>query len=394
VYRRSLLAAWLAIASLGSLCGQAAKPVKTEKATPNASREDYVGDGVCQSCHQAKVESFHRTGHYLTSRMPSRESILGNFSPGENVLKTWNPELYFRMEEKDGEFYQTAVEGEAPAENLRRERIALVFGSGGKGQTYSYWRGDEMFQLPVSYWRRLGWVNSPGYEDGVANFGRPIPPRCLECHGTYFEAVAASENAYKKTGFVVGIECERCHGPGRAHSERYASKRGAGAETGILNPAHFSRERQLDLCALCHGGVGKPLQPSFSYVAGEALDKYIAFPRLDPNAPLDVHGSQIETLKRSRCFAPSTMTCETCHDVHLEQHDLAGFSQKCLGCHKVEACGMFASRGKRIAANCIDCHMPMQETNLIVFDENGKKEKPEVRNHWIKVYPEAARSVH
>jgi hypothetical protein len=30
--------------------------------------------------------------------------------------------------------------------------------------------------------------------------------------------------------------------------------------------------------------------------------------------------------------------------------------------------------------------MPKQETNLIVFDFAGKKVKPLVRNHWIKIY--------
>jgi hypothetical protein len=31
--------------------------------------------------------------------------------------------------------------------------------------------------------------------------------------------------------------------------------------------------------------------------------------------------------------------------------------------------------------------MPRQETNLIVFDWKGTTVKPEMRNHWIKVYP-------
>jgi hypothetical protein len=31
--------------------------------------------------------------------------------------------------------------------------------------------------------------------------------------------------------------------------------------------------------------------------------------------------------------------------------------------------------------------MPNQQTNLIVSDSNGKKVKPQVRNHWIKIYP-------
>ena len=40
-----------------------------------------------------------------------------------------------------------------------------------------------------------------------------------------------------------------------------------------------------------------------------------------------------------------------------------------------------------VTNNCIDCHMPRQETNLIVFDWKGTTERPEMRNHWIKVYP-------
>jgi hypothetical protein len=31
--------------------------------------------------------------------------------------------------------------------------------------------------------------------------------------------------------------------------------------------------------------------------------------------------------------------------------------------------------------------MPKQATNLIVFDWKGTKVRPEMRNHWIKVYP-------
>jgi hypothetical protein len=30
--------------------------------------------------------------------------------------------------------------------------------------------------------------------------------------------------------------------------------------------------------------------------------------------------------------------------------------------------------------------MPKQETNLIVFNFAGKQVRPQMRNHWIKVY--------
>jgi hypothetical protein len=352
-----------------------------------ASRNSYAGDEACRTCHRNKVETFHRTAHYLTSRTADKDSIAGKFTSDANILKTSNPNLFFRMDAKEKFFFQTAVQGEPPYTTSRTERFDLVIGSGGKGQTYLFWKGDQLFQLPVSYWTELGqWVNSPGYRDGVANFNRPIIPRCLECHANYFEPVPPPENRYRKIGFGLGITCEKCHGPGRDHGQRHSSK-SAPASGDIVNPARLSRERQIDMCAWCHAGHGEPLAPPFSYLPGEPLDKYVELPHPDPDAQIDVHGSQVELLKKSRCFQSSAMTCLTCHDVHIPQHELAAFSQRCMSCHKVESCGIYPRLGHQIAGNCIDCHMPKQPTNLIVFDWGGRKARPEVRNHWIKVYP-------
>jgi hypothetical protein len=116
------------------------------------------------------------------------------------------------------------------------------------------------------------------------------------------------------------------------------------------------------------------------------LPKYIDLPPPDPDAPLDVHGNQVELLKQSRCFRSSNMTCLTCHDVHATQHDLPEFSKRCLNCHKPGS-ATFARADHPVTTNCIDCHMPKQATDLIVFDWKGTKERPEMRNHWIKVYP-------
>jgi predicted CXXCH cytochrome family protein len=358
-------------------------PLKTD--THSSARDNYAGDSACASCHRERVDSFHQTAHYLTSRLPERNSILGSFMPGANAFTTSNPDLSFRMDAKGTEFFQTAVQGIAPYTTERTERFGLVVGSGGKGQTYLSWKGDQLFQLPVSYWTELGWVNSPGYRDGVANFDRPIMPRCLECHATYFETTPPPFNRYRKEGFVVGISCEKCHGPGRGHVKIEGSKSGSSG-SGILNPAKFSRDRQMDVCAWCHAGAGEGLAPAFSYLPGESLGKYLALPPADPNSPIDVHGSQVELLEKSRCFQLSEMTCSTCHDVHTGQHDLATFSRRCLSCHK-PGTAAFPKLNHKIDADCIGCHMPKRETNLIVFDWNGRKVRPQVRTHWIKAYP-------
>jgi hypothetical protein len=366
-----------------------APPAK--KGTGSSSRKNYVGDAVCSSCHREKVETFHQTAHYLTSRLPSKDSILGTFTPGANAPTTSNPELSYRMDEKKDGFFQTAVHGIPPYTTERTERFDLVIGSGGKGQTYLFWKGDQLFQLPISYWNELGWVNSPGYRDGIANFDRPVIPRCLECHATYFESIPPPPNRYDKSVFVVGITCEKCHGAGREHAHRESAVVTQSSESAILNPAKSSRDRQIDLCAWCHAGQGIESAKAFSYLPGEPLDHYLALPQPDPNAQLDVHGSQVELLEKSRCFQSSGMTCLTCHDVHTRQHDASAFSQRCLTCHKPDT-AMFPKLGHQASGNCIDCHMPSQETNLIVFDWNGKKARPRVRSHWIKIYPETERT--
>jgi hypothetical protein len=363
-------------------------PIKAD--TYSLLRDNYAGDSACAACHRERVESFHQTAHYLTSRLPDRNSILGSFMPGTNAFTTSNPDLSFRMDEKGTEFFQTAVQGIAPYTTEHTERFSLVVGSGGKGQTYLFWKGDQLFQLPVSYWTELGWVNSPGYRDGVANFDRPVMPRCLECHATYFEATPPPFNRYRTAGFVVGITCEKCHGPGIEHVNIEGSKSGSSCSA-ILNPATLSRNLQMDVCAWCHAGAGTELAPTFSYLPGESLSKYLALPPLDPNSPIDVHGSQLELLEKSRCFQLSQMTCSTCHDVHTPQHDLATFSRRCLGCHK-PGTAMFPKLNHKIDGDCIVCHMPREETNLIVFDWKGRKVRPQVRTHWIKAYPVTKRS--
>lgn len=308
-------------------------------------------------------------------------------------MKTVDPGLSFRMDAKNGGFYQTAVLGEPPHTKEHSEPFNIVVGSGEKGQTYLYWKEDELFQLPISYWTQLGeWVNSPGYQDGTANFDRAVIPRCVECHAAYFEALTPSRsmNRYNRTDFVLGISCESCHGPGEEHASRRRSQAAASAGEAIANPAKFSRDRQIDLCAECHGGAGEGIAPAFSFKPGEPLANFIKLQRPAPDAKVDVHGNQVALLERSRCFqASASMTCSTCHNEHAPERTAASYSSRCLTCHEPSKCGMYAKLGAQIVNNCIDCHMPVQQSNVIVSDVNGTEVRENVRNHWIKVYGES-----
>ncbi len=401
--RVRLRSAFLALALSGSMAALFAQAPASPGNSPQspvspsgkklATSDDYVGDEACRSCHQEKANKYQRTAHHLTSQLPNKHSIAGKFSPGSDILETANPNLHYRMEATDKGYFQTAVEETAPFKFVsRKERFELVVGSGRKGQTYLYWKGDDLFELPVSYWTELHqWINSPSYPDGYAFFDRGVDSRCLECHASSFESLSTLYTRYNKNSLVLGITCERCHGPGREHAAGFRSQSppSSRSTSAIINPAALPRDRQVDLCGLCHGGAGKPLAPALSYSVGDVLLDYFEPPLPGQDNQVDVHGGHVQLFKRSRCFQSSAaMTCSTCHDVHTPQRDAASFAPHCLACHKTESCGLFPKLGKWIAGKCVDCHMPLQESQALVSDSHGRKVRPRIRNHQIGIFPE------
>ena len=358
---------------------------------PPVAPAQYVGTNTCLTCHQDK-KPFLGTAHHLTSTPATANTIAGSFHEGENVLGTANPYVHFRMDSTKNGLFQTAVVGPPPGTESISKPFDIVIGSGRKGQTYLYWEdGSRLFQLPASYWTSLrSWINSPGYQDGVVNFARPVTPRCLECHASVFESLPDSSdppNRYDQTSYILGVSCEKCHGPGRDHVARQRSWVSRSLGSAIVNPEDLSRQRQIEVCAQCHGGIGESQAPAFSYRPGEPLENYLHLSPPIPGEAIDVHGNQVALLARSPCFQSSNMTCSTCHDVHRPQRNAAAFSGQCLSCHTVQSCGLFPERGHQIAENCVDCHMPNLPTGQIVSRNDGLVVQPQVRSHWIKVYP-------
>jgi hypothetical protein len=290
-----------------------------------------AGIASCGSCHQSVFESYRQTAHSRTSSRAGADTIRGSFQTGSNVLRTRDPEVYFRMERRGDRFYQVASDHGRE----RAEPFDLVMGSGRRGQSYLYLKDRILYQLPVSYSvLAAGWVNSPGYADGRIFFDRQIQPSCMECHSTL-----------AGTQLLPGILCQKCHGAAEKHED-------------IRNPARFDREAKIGVCASCHSGLDE-----------------------DPKA--EVHGNQVGLLRRSRCFQQSAgMTCLTCHNVHQVQRDLVAMSEKCGACHAAKPCKKAAA-----ADNCIDCHMPRQKSQVITFRTAGARPLAQTyRTHTIGIY--------
>lgn len=380
----ALLVLYLTAAGYAQSRGRALDP---QSITP-ISRGEYAGDQTCAGCHKTHAQTYRRTAHYQTSSRVTTGSLAARL-PGPSVaLKTGNPRVSFRIDTRASGYFQTGTVDGSPKPSVTTGRFDLVTGSGRKGQTYLHWEKDALFQLPISYWTAPGrWINSPGYADGSVEFRRAIQPRCLECHATYARPVAAP-NRYAADELILGITCEKCHGPGRDHVTRRSTPNATGPDF-IVNPTRLSRERQIELCETCHAGtdVANVSRP-FTYRPGQPLTTYYRRPQAKGTPSVEVHANQIALLALSRCFQASQMTCSTCHNVHTPQRDTAALSARCLDCHRADAHTALPKAPANLRSGCVDCHMPNQTSNAIALTVlgGGGRLQPQVRNHWIKVY--------
>jgi hypothetical protein len=360
------------------------------------SRKDipnpYAGSASCRSCHRDIYDSNVLTAHYRDSRSPDEEFIKGSFNPPANRFRL-NRFTDVVMEKTDSGFFQTVYINDIP---FRKEAFGMVIGSGRKGQSYLYWDGNRMFQLPISYFTPLNsWCNSPGYNTTVAYFNKAITGRCIECHGTYAKTTIGPGGAtlFDRTSIIYGIDCERCHGPSAAHVDFQRNHPGEKIAKFVTNPKSLSRNLKLDACALCHSGFRKEKLPPFSFLTGDNLDDFSAPDySTDQSSTLDVHGNQLGLLTSSKCFKSSQMDCSSCHNVHHnEVNDPILFSSRCMNCHREnssDACTFDPPKGMILSLNCIDCHMPLLPSRKIFLqmDDPRKSTSDLVRTHRIAIY--------
>ncbi len=367
-------------------------PPATGKSDLNSG--GFLGAASCAECHQEYYDSYVQTSHYKTSAKADRNSILGSFEPSKNRVDTKSPNLRFEMESEDGVFLQRMLVesgGEAFGADFQ---FGIVTGSGKIAQSYLYWKDERLYQLPISYLTKKGcWVNSPGYLDGTANFARPVLAPCLECHATYFETVGGTTNHFRTDNYILGISCERCHGPGREHVSFHHDKPNEKIGHSITNPSGLSAEQSMDMCQVCHGGLPSSMkQPAFTYRVGAPLSDHYEFAKTVGTGPVPIHSnSQLPRLKQSKCFQQSNhLGCTDCHNPHkLERGNLSLFSERCIRCHEPDRCGKFSELGESLRGNCIDCHMPPNQADDIGFHMEGGVVRPMMRDHHIRISHEA-----
>lgn len=341
----------------------------------------FVGADACKQCHEERHASFIHTAHHRTTALADQNSIAGSFRTGKNEMRTGVQSVSFKMIERDGRpFQRVSFYGwkcDVPFD--------IATGSSKLGQSYLFWHDDGLFQMQVSYVTSLDeWINSPGYSDGDAMYTRPVTNRCLECHTTWVD-VRRGVNHYTPESLVLGISCERCHGPGRQHIDYHQQHPEQKQSQFITQPGTLPRERQLDICGQCHfGGTNLKGEP-YQFRPGDRLLDHYHPPAKDMAG--GVHSSnQLMRLQQSPCFNETQMTCTDCHNPHQsERGDRKLFSRRCLNCHETSQCGMESTLGDRLSDNCIDCHMRAGASENMSMETSKGDVFPSLRDHHIRV---------
>lgn len=356
---------------------------------------EYASQQSCVNCHKDISDSYLETAHFHTS-----SPVMNRLQHFSDTSATFDFDATKVVVEKRGDkLYQVAYSN---GREIQAHSFDLALGSGEKAQTYGYWIGNKLFQLPLTWYRVAGqWANSPGFPDRHADFQRAIVSRCLECHSSFAQSkivktgsLSVSEEIVKES-IVLGVDCQRCHGPAAEHVSFHEKNPAEKEARYIAEIRNLSRQQKVDMCAVCHSGNDqKTIKPTFSFVPGDTLSNFY-YPQYSRSAPSpDVHGNQSQMLASSACFTQSDMDCTSCHNTHrTEKNAPALFSQRCMTCHEADQHPKIAEA--TLKNNCIDCHMPMVPSKLISFQLAGKSTRSPylLRSHKIAIYPEESKRI-
>jgi tetratricopeptide (TPR) repeat protein len=347
-----------------------------------APAEGYVGVKVCAQCHQSRVEEQAASNHARTWRpawpvsdltLPqkiteetaaakSRERLSGK------ALEAGSQPISYAIDATQNQWsYRLRLLGR-PAQSFPLHAIV-----GGKRFGFSFIvKTSHVESKPLS---RTALIEgrymldaktqrlklSPGFPtDKPRNYesaiGRVLSPefseKCMDCHGGTLE-INDALGSFHPRYLDTSVRCERCHGPGAAH---VAAAQAHQKELHILHPGRLSNPERMQLCAKCHSGFARVVQPR----------------------PDDVLiSNQVTALSESECYIQSGagFSCVSCHNPHRNaQHQDPVYEKVCLSCHSSEQtatvhCPVNPRSG------CIPCHMP----------EVIKPGSFKLTDHWIRI---------
>lgn len=337
----------------------------------------YVGMQQCRSCHSNVHDSYIHTGMGQSFDQASPQKSKATF--GEHAL-VYDDKLdfYYKPYFQDSILYilEFRLKGKDTI-HKRIEKVAYIIGSGHHTNSHLTNTNGYIHQAPITYYtQEKKWDLAPGFENGGNNrFSRMIAQECLTCHNHLPKPAPGASNKFLE--MPLGIECERCHGPGEIHvREKLAGNivdTSKYTDYTIVNPANLPVERQMDLCQRCHLQGVAVLNAGKSFYdfrpgmrLADIMNVYL--PRFSNSDKRFIMASQADRLRLSNCYTTSKeLSCITCHNPHHDVHSTEknNYNSACISCHnpktsKSKFLDCNAPQLERTAQkdNCVGCHMP------------------------------------
>jgi predicted CXXCH cytochrome family protein len=375
------LAAWAALAPMS-----AARPASTD--------DEYAPPETCAVCHRSVWETYRKTGMGRSFYRPAPENTpVGDGSTAIYYHKA--SDSYFAMYRRGGSYYQRRhqLDSDGRPVNVMEKRVDYIMGSGNHARAYLHRTArNTLIELPLAWYAEKGgfWAMNPGYDRADhEGFRRKIAYDCMFCHNGYPRIPAASERPLAEAAYVeplpLGIDCQRCHGPGRRHATlaRTAGTKAEAIRGAIVNPARLSPELREEVCIQCHlettsfplpNSLQRYDQGPFAYRPGQPLAAHWLFFDHAPGAGREDKFEIVNAvyrLRRSRCYVETKggVLCVACHNPHDAPRGEAATRQydaACRRCHGA-AFERAVTEGRHVrASGCADCHMPKRRTEDVV----------------------------
>lgn len=366
---------------------------------PDPSAHDYVGWSVCGECHAQRLHDFQKTRHFLALRLPDQMKFPRGFDPVlPPFIPAGSPVQFQATTSPQPAIIATPLTGQDSEKKI--SPIAYAYGAeAGTDEVYFTQQGDQIFELPLVWIHPDDcWGTTQFDPYGSGDLSRPLAPQCLECHSVWVDFKRGSHNRYGPLDpQLLGVTCERCHGPAKSHVEYHRAQPAEKIARHIVQPKSLSRDRQMDLCAQCHTNTVRHRRPPFSYRPGEDLADSFLVLKMDFPEENRV-ANQLHSFQESACFRKSdSLTCITCHDPHHapDKSDPLASSRSCVTCHEPDRCGARSRLPQPLQDNCAACHMPKRSKVQIVFEsQKGNLSFPAPRfEHRIGVYPDVEQAI-
>ncbi len=389
-----------------------------------------AGSDACRGCHADAYASWHASWHRTMTQQPSgthddgplalgvappRGELLAPFA-GETLDYQGFRAIMDRSDEGVPRIRVYALDDQGRPADLASldAEVALTVGSH-RYQQYVGWLEREpgkpaLWRLPVA-WHRAeqrwihmngAFVEPEGEHGSLADYERHLSrwnDNCIFCHNTEPVPGLQPSGRFESEVGELGIACEACHGPARAHVERHQNplrRMLAGVDLGdgsVTNPGRLDPAKESAICGRCHGQrIAKDIEAVMAhgdgFVPGDALDG-VSRPifadstlgtepmpfamRFWPDGTPRLSAYEYQALLLSPCHEQGELGCNHCHDMHGDDPDGQVRNNRsgagaCVDCHAMDSNhGGHAAIDNPIAASidCIDCHMPQISYGLL-----------------------------